>query len=111
MLCSAVEIQDASRNVSAGSAPTWAPRRPSRPDWRPRGGALREIAIRRAGLDGEEARWLREAEAVQIWKPLGMVSMIDYVERVLGYGPRTAQDRMRVARALGDLPELSAALS
>jgi len=26
-----------------------------------------------------------------------MVSALDYLERVLGYGPRTAQDRLRVA--------------
>src|SRR6185295_18888966 len=56
-------------------------------------------------------RWLREAEALQIWRPLGMVSALDYLERVLGYAPRTAQDRLRVARALGDLPRLTAALS
>ena len=39
-----------------------------------------------------------------------MVSMVDYLEREVGYGPRTGHDRMRVARALGDLPELSEAL-
>jgi len=30
---------------------------------------------------------------------------------VLGYAPRTAQDRLRVARALGPLPQLTAALT
>jgi len=30
---------------------------------------------------------------------------------VLGYGPRVAQDRLRVARALGTLPQLTAALA
>lgn len=40
-----------------------------------------------------------------------MVSALDYLERVLGYSPRTAQDRLRVARALGALPQLSAALA
>jgi hypothetical protein len=30
---------------------------------------------------------------------------------VLGYAPRTAQERLRVARALGDLPQLTAALA
>jgi hypothetical protein len=40
-----------------------------------------------------------------------MVSAVDYMERVLGYAPRTAQDRLRVARALGDLPQLTAALA
>ena len=65
---------------------------------------------KRSALDAEEARWLREAEALQIWKPLGMVSALDYMERILGYAPRTAQERLRVARALGALPEISEAL-
>jgi hypothetical protein len=56
-------------------------------------------------------QWLREAEACKIWRPLGMVSAIDYMERVLGYGPRMAQERLRVARALGALPGLTAALA
>ena len=80
-------------------------------DWRTVDRALRAIRQRRAALDAEEARWLREAEALQIWRPLGMVSALDYLERVLGYAPRTAQDRLRVARALGDLPHLTAALA
>src|SRR5206468_30842 len=47
---------------------------------------------------------------VQIWKPLGMVSILDYMERRLGYAPHTAYERLRVARALGDLPATEAAL-
>jgi hypothetical protein len=94
-------------------APTWAlaelPK--SEPRWRVVDRALRDIAARRAALDAEEAQWLREAEALQIWRQLGMVSALDYLERVLGYAPRTAQDRLRVARALGALPELTAALA
>ena len=78
--------------------------------WREVDRHLRGIARRRAALDADEARWLREAERLQIWKPLGMVSMVDYLERVLGHAPRTAQHRLRVARALADLPALSAAL-
>jgi hypothetical protein len=80
-------------------------------DWQVLDRALRGIAARRAALDSEEARWLREAEALQIWKPLGMVSALDYMERVLGYAPRSAQERLRVARALGALPKLDAALA
>jgi hypothetical protein len=81
------------------------------PRWRVVDRALREIAARRAALDAEEARWLREAEELQIWRQLGMVSALDYLERALHYSPRTAQDRLRVARALGSLPELTAALA
>ena len=40
-----------------------------------------------------------------------MVSALDYLERVLGYAPRTAQERLRVARALGGLPVLTEALA
>jgi hypothetical protein len=79
-------------------------------DWRTVDGALRAIRTSRAALDAEEMYWLREAEALQIWRPLGMVSAIDYLERRLGYAPRTAQDRLRVARALGTLPQLTNAL-
>jgi hypothetical protein len=80
-------------------------------DWRIIDRALRTIAARRAALDAEEARWLREAEALQIWRPLGMVNAIDYMERVLGYRPRSAEERLRVARTLGSLPELEQALA
>ena len=109
MLCeAAVEIE---------VAPTWTPdkmgsgARDAQPDWKAVDRALRTIAQRRAALDADEARWLREAEALQIWHPLGMVSVLDYMERVLGYAPRTAQERLRVSRALGALPELTAALA
>jgi hypothetical protein len=83
----------------------------SEPRWSAVDRALRAIASRRAALDADEARWLREAEALQIWRPLGMVSALDYLERVCGYAPRTAQDRLRVARALGSLPQLTAVLA
>lgn len=90
------------------AAPTWAREAPA---WREVDRKLRSIAGQRAALDAEEARWIREAEQLQIWRPLGMVSMIDYLERALGYAPRTAQERIRVARALGELPVLTDALA
>jgi hypothetical protein len=79
-------------------------------DWRSVDRALRSIAERRAALDAEEARWLREAERLQIWRPLGMVSALDYMERTLGYSPHAAMERLRVARSLESLPLLEAAL-
>src|SRR6201985_1412186 len=83
----------------------------SQPTWQTIDQALRKIASRRAALDAEEASWLREAERCQIWRELGMVSALDYLERVLGYAPHTAQERLRVARALGELPVLTDALA
>jgi hypothetical protein len=84
---------------------------PSGDGWREVDRRLRGIAKQRAALDAEEARWLREAERVQIWRPLGMVNMMDYMERVLGYAPRNAQKRLQVARALEALPALTDALA
>jgi hypothetical protein len=69
------------------------------------------IGARKSALDAEEMAALREAEQLQIWRPLAMVSMIDYLERTLSYAPRTAQERIRVARALGNLPQLTDALA
>ena len=107
-------FETADDRVATILAPTWAHHRGAvapELEWRVVDTALRRIAQRRAALDAEEARWLREAEALQIWRPLGMVNALDYMERVLGYAPRAAQDRLRVARALGQLPELTAALA
>jgi hypothetical protein len=73
--------------------------------------ALRTIAKRRGALDAIEAKWLREALRVKIWREVGCVSMADYLERRLGYAPRTAYDRVRVAMALEQLPKLEAALA
>jgi len=72
---------------------------------------LRAIAKKRASLDVEEARWLREAEQHQIWRNLGFSTALEYLEDVFGYAPRTAIDRMRVAKELGELPALEAELT
>lgn len=105
-------------NVGGYQTWTWAAktsastaREAPRPRWQVVHGELLGLAKRRAQLDAEEARWLREAERVQIWKQFGMVSMVDYIERVLGYAPKTAHHRLRVARSLGDLPALNDALA
>src|ERR1043166_8980164 len=99
--------------IAIDGAPTWAKelRGEATDDWQSIDRALRRIARGHAELDAEEMRWVRAAEARQIWRPLGMVSLLDYLERVMGYRPRTAQDRLRVARALGSLPGLTAALA
>ena len=40
-----------------------------------------------------------------------MVNALDYLERILGYSPRVGQERLRVARALGELPLIEQALA
>lgn len=80
-------------------------------DWREADRQLRRIAKRRAGLDAEEARWLLAAERAQVHRQVGCATFAEYVERVLGYGPRMCADRLRVAAALDDLPAVGDALA
>src|SRR3954464_1119332 len=72
--------------------------------------ALRCLAKRRATLDVEEARWLRLGEEQNAWSKLGYIHALEYMERVFGYSPRAACERLRVANELGELPELESAL-
>ena len=81
------------------------------PPWRAIDRALRACARRRAALDADEARWLVEAERLEIHREVGCGSLHEYLERVLGYGPRVGRDRLRVARALAELPAMTDALS
>jgi len=71
---------------------------------------LRGIAARRATLDAEEARLLRYAEELKLWRGWGFGSMVEYLERAMGYAPHTGSERLRVARALAELPLLEDAL-
>ena len=80
-------------------------------EWQDIDRELRSIARRQAGLDAELMRALCEAERVKLWRHLGCVSMMEYLERVFGYSPRVAQERLRTARKLELLPELATALA
>lgn len=54
---------------------------------------LKRIAKARAFLDVQEAEALRAAQRMQLWKQFGYTSLVDYMERELGYTPRAVQDR------------------
>jgi hypothetical protein len=71
---------------------------------------LRGIAARRAALDAEEARLLRYADELKLWRGFGFGSLLEYMERAMGYAPRTAVERLRVARAIAELPLMADAL-
>jgi hypothetical protein len=71
---------------------------------------LRGIATRRAALDAEEANLLRYAEELKLWRAFGFGSLLEYMERAMGYAPHTAMERIRVARAIGELPLIADAL-
>jgi len=82
--------------------------RGSEADWRTVDRALRTLRRRRGrARTRRRCTLLREAEALQIWRPLGMVSpwTTSSVCSVMGaHGARTG---LRVARVLGDLPRLN----
>jgi hypothetical protein len=79
-------------------------------EWARVDGKLRGIAARRASLDAEEANLLRYAEELKLWRGFACGSMIEYMERAMGYAPHTAAERLRVARAIAELPLLTEAL-
>ncbi|MCA9677516.1 MAG: hypothetical protein KC464_21005, partial [Myxococcales bacterium] len=80
---------------------------PPTDDWRRLDRALRGIAKRRAALDAEEARWLVAAQRIALHRRFGHATMAEYLERTLGYGPRAARERLRVATALQTLPKIA----
>ena len=57
-------------------------------EWKDIDRKLRLIARKRSALDAAEAGLLRDADRVAIWQEFGCVSILDYMERVLGYGPQ-----------------------
>ena len=71
---------------------------------------LKRVAKARALLDSNEAAALREAQRIRLWEQFGYTSLVDYMERELGYTARAAMDRLRVANAIEELPQVEAAL-
>jgi hypothetical protein len=82
-----------------------------RRSWQDIDRALRSIAKRRGALDAEEAELLCSVVRREIWRQLGKASLLEYLEAVLGYGPKAAHERVRVALALDELPMLAEALA
>ena len=82
-----------------------------RQSWQDIDRALRSIAKRQRALDAEEAVLLCSVVRREIWRQLGKASLLEYLEDVLGYGPKAAHERVRVALALDELPVLAEALA
>jgi hypothetical protein len=72
---------------------------------------LRAVARRRGALDADESRLLCDVVRSEVWRELGRASLHEYLGEVLGYSPRQASERVRVALALDDLHELFDALA
>ena len=92
---------------SSENTPVW--QRP--PEWKEVDRRLREYARHRATLDAAEAFDLLRAEQLKVHFNFGYVTIFEYMEHVLGYGPHAARERMRVARNLAALPQTTAALA
>ena len=65
---------------------------------------LLRVRSSRAALDADEALWLVVCEELGTHRELGLGSFVEYVAAVLGYDPHSAWERIRVARALVQLP-------
>jgi hypothetical protein len=68
------------------------------------------LAKRRAGHDFEEGQWLLRGMKAAVHIALSYGSYFEYVERIFGYSPRIAAERIRVAQALEELPAMAEAL-
>ena len=73
-------------------------------DWKQLHRRLRSIARRRVALEAEEAGLLLDAKESRLYRRLGYTTMHEYMERELHYGPHAANERLRVAHALVELP-------
>ena len=80
-------------------------------DWKAVHGELTRLARVKGAYDAEEADWLLEGKRVRVHEPLGFATYLEYLERIFGYGPRLAMERLRVAEALVRLPVLRDALA
>ncbi|HWP06650.1 MAG TPA: hypothetical protein VNN72_12945, partial [Polyangiaceae bacterium] len=78
--------------------------------WRQAHEALVRLATERAGLDFEEGRALLRARRSGAHVRLGFASFLEYTERLFGYGPKLTQEKLRVAEALEELPQIAGEL-
>ena len=80
-------------------------------DWLAIDRELCDLAKRRGALDAQEVALLCRAIRAEVWRKRGNGSLLDYLEERLGYGPKAANERVRIAMALDELPELEQALA
>ena len=72
--------------------------------------ALSKLRLKRAALDAEEGTWLLRAFRAATHVYFGYASFGEYIERLFGLRRRTTEEKLRVAGALEELPELAEAL-
>ncbi len=78
--------------------------------WKEVHAALEGVARKRAEADWEEAALILHGLRTRVYVHLGFGSYLEYLERLFGYGPKVAGERLRVAQALVELPATGRAL-
>ena len=71
---------------------------------------LARLAEARATLDYDEGCWLLAALRSNVHARLGFGSFKEYVHQLFGHAPRLIEEKLRVAHALEELPEMARAL-
>jgi hypothetical protein len=72
---------------------------------------LKRIVKARGALDIQECEALREAQKLMVWRAYGCASLVEYMEREMGYTQRGAIERLRVAKAIEEMPQLGEAMN
>ncbi len=110
-----VREEGSSYGVADESREAANPNTPSEPetvsDWALAHARIVALGKERAGHEREVCRWLSCAERLGVHARAGYASLREYAERVLGLAARQTEERLRVGRALADLPALDGALA
>ncbi len=96
-----------------------SPRLPSPPadepetvaDWSQVHARVVELGAARAVHERELCRWLLAAERLGVHAHAGYASLREYASRLVGLTGRQTEERLRVGRALAELPRLDRALA
>jgi hypothetical protein len=101
--------EDVVSNDERRPAPSAEPEKTSH--WQSVHERLLSLGKGRAAHERDTCRWLVAASRLAVHTRAGYASLREYADRVLGLNPRQTEERLRVGRALGDLPLLDAALA
>ena len=62
---------------------------------------LKRIVKARGALDAQECAALREAQKLVLWRTYGCASLVEYMEREMGYTQRAVRDRTSLTLLCG----------
>ncbi len=79
-------------------------------DWREIDRTIAALAKKKGELEVKIGRWLLLAQRERVDRHCGYGSFTEYVERRLGWDARTLREKLRVARALENMPRMQALL-